>query len=285
MTTDADGGPAGTPERSLVLDELEERLSRFRLLRKQDSAEAEAFLQGLGATSGVDQTIVLELSSTRALGHPDRFWEAHALAIRSIEVLDRNATRGVKVPAIGPLDPVASWAVGLVTRFVVRSHQRALLDAMGRLYANREATCAWDDPDRPLLTRARTAVDRVSPRLQRNPIGVPAFLLGGAFVSSSVSLLNRTVQNATRTTPLLVALVVAAFLLFLGTAWSVLRGAAIARRRISLTTERPIAALWETIGRCGTPPRDQSRQFVVMSLVITILAWVIIPVGVVGVVL
>ncbi len=38
-------------------------------------------------------------------------------------------------------------------------------------------------------------------------------------------------------------------------AWVVLRGAAVARRRVQLTLDGPIGALWETIGRCGKAPR------------------------------
>ena len=31
--------------------------------------------------------------------------------------------------------------------------------------------------------------------------------------------------------------------------------------------ERPLAALWQTIGRCGKPPEDSARQFAVVALV------------------
>jgi hypothetical protein len=156
---------------------------------------------------------------------------------------------------------------------------------MSRLYANREATCEVGNPDRRLLQQARAAVDRVEPRLRRNPVGVPTFLLGGAFVSSGVSALSNALDGAKQATPVLIALVVVAFLLFLGTAWAMLRGAAVARRRIVLTTETPMKALWETIGRCGNPPKDQSRQLLLFGLIATILAWVLIPSAVVFVIL
>ena len=65
-----------------------------------------------------------------------------------------------------------------------------------------------------------------------------------------------------------------------GTAsWIVVRGAATARQRISLTTRRPIKALYETVGRCGDPPRDDARIFIIVALVLGILAAVAIPIG------
>jgi len=36
--------------------------------------------------------------------------------------------------------------------------------------------------------------------------------------------------------------------------------------------------LWDAIGWCGTPPRDQTRTFVTVSLTLTIGAWVIVPI-------
>jgi len=59
----------------------------------------------------------------------------------------------------------------------------------------------------------------------------------------------------------------------------VVRGAATARHRIQLTTDKPIRALYETVGRCGKPPRDDSVVFIVVALVLGILAAVAIPVG------
>ena len=63
-------------------------------------------------------------------------------------------------------------------------------------------------------------------------------------------------------------------------AWIVLRGAAVARRRIKLTLDRPIGALWETIGRCGSPPQDPSRVFALIAIILALLPWVLIPIGI-----
>jgi hypothetical protein len=268
-----------TEDRNLVLDELGERLERFRIFRKTDSAEADKVLEEIGATSAVDRQIVLELSSTRPLAYPDRFLEAHALAMRALEVLDRNGGRGVKVRGLGPLGAIAGPVVQLVTRFIVRNHQSNVIDAIRNLYARRESSCLWGDPARPMLSRARIHAERVAPGFKRNPLGLPSVLIvaAGALVTS----LGRAVVDAispTRSFAIIATLV--AFALFGVASWVILRGAAVARRRIKLTVERPVTALWETIGRCGHPPRDQSREFALYAILLTALGWILVPIGV-----
>ena len=68
-------------------------------------------------------------------------------------------------------------------------------------------------------------------------------------------------------------------LLIAAAAWIILRGAAVARRRIRLTTGPPLEALWQTIGRCGEPPRDQSRVIAMIAIILTFIPWVLIPLG------
>ena len=76
---------------------------------------------------------------------------------------------------------------------------------------------------------------------------------------------------------LLAALLVS--LLTAAASWIVVRGAATARHRIRLTTHRPISALYETIGRCGNPPGDQSTVFIVIALILGVVAALALPVG------
>jgi hypothetical protein len=59
--------------------------------------------------------------------------------------------------------------------------------------------------------------------------------------------------------------------------WVVLRGTAMASRRIRLATRDPMRALWTTVGNCGTAPRDQSRTFAVVAISLTVGAWIILP--------
>jgi len=44
--------------------------------------------------------------------------------------------------------------------------------------------------------------------------------------------------------------------------------------------DQPLRALWETIGAAGHPPRDQSRQFAIIAVVLLVLAWVVVPVAI-----
>jgi len=90
---------AGEPaDKSLLLDELDEKFAAFQVFRKSDIAAADKLLGSLGAQDDVDKDIVLELSSARPLGHPDRFEHAHSLAVRALEVLDRNGARPSRSP-------------------------------------------------------------------------------------------------------------------------------------------------------------------------------------------
>ncbi len=195
-------------------------------------------------------------------------------------MLDRNATRKVPVPRLGPLTPVLRFITELVARFVIRSHLRSAVVSMERLYSRREANCLPDDVARPLLRRARIDMQRLVPGFKRNALGIPTALLGGAAVSSVVSWLQDAFGLfGSSSTATLIATAVA-FLLASLVAWGILRGAAVAHRRVALTTAGPLEALWDTIGRAGRAPRDQAGLFAIVALLLVVLSVVVIPVGV-----
>ena len=266
-------------EPNLVLDELEERFSAFQLVRKTDEDAKTNALTELGATSDVDGDIILELSSEWPLGHPERFEKAHRIAVRSLEVLDRNGARGVKTQApIGPLNHVAGFLIQLVTRFIVRQHLKRQVQHIHWLYVRREANTHLDNPFRSKLRRVRIEAERLVPTFNTNPLGVPTFIFGGAAISWLLGSLQ--VLIAGLNTWYFQALAALFVSIIAGIAsWIVVRGAATARHRISLTTERPIRALYETIGRCGEPPRDDSIVFIVVAIVLGVLAALAIPIG------
>ena len=60
----------------------------------------------------------------------------------------------------------------------------------------------------------------------------------------------------------------------------ILQGAAVARRRIRLTIDRPLNALWETVGSCGHPPEDTASTFAIAAITLTAVGWLLIPLGV-----
>ena len=107
---------------------------------------------------------------------------------------------------------------------------------------------------------------------------MPAFLLGGAALSTAFAAVE-SVLLALFDSSLGVALVsLAAMLLLILLAWSAMYAAAVARRRIRLSTQVPARVLWDAVGSCGDPPKDQSFLFALIAIVLAVLAWVLVPV-------
>ena len=271
--------PGDEEDRPLVLDELAERLHRFSALRDTDSAAADSVLDELGATGDIDRDIVVELAGEVPLAYPERFQEAHALAMRALEVLDRNGARRVRAP--GPLRPVAEFFVQLVTRVIVRSYQSTVIDRLRDLYSRRLAWCSPSDPSRMALVRARLDTHRATSAYKHRGTGLPTFLVGGVAVSSLGSGLRGAASAAGGSAVAAVIATLILFALLAAASWAILRGAAVARRRIRLTVERPLAALYQTIGRCGRPPRDNARTVALYAILLTIVAGLVVPLGVV----
>jgi hypothetical protein len=272
--TDQPDGEQGIDE--LVLD----RIDALRVLRADTVEEKGALLEQIAGSGKVEQAIVSELSKVRPLWRPDRFEEAHRLAMRSLEVLDRNGARAAKLPALGPLGPIARYVVGLLTRWVVKGHQNTLVGSIRKLYERREANAIWGSPEHVMLRRARIDATRVEPAYRGNPLGLPTFLLGGAILSSVITALQSFLRWALEGALGIVILTVILTLIFAGLAWSALYAAGVARRRIRLTTDQPMKALWETIGAAGNPPKDASYSFAVYAIVLLVLLWILVPLAV-----
>ena len=162
-------------------------------------------------------------------------------------------------------------------RFIVRSHQNQVIKSIQELYTRRLAWVPTGEPSRMVLVRARLDADRASAVYKQKPGGIPTFLVGGAAVSS---ISQATLGGASATVGSGVGAIVAVavtFVLLAVASWVILRGAAIARRRIRLTIDRPLAALWETVGWCGHPPKDASRTFALLAIALTVAGWVLLP--------
>ena len=269
--------PESRPE--LVFDELDKKLDAFNALRKSDKGAADRILEQVGATDKVDRQIVLELASKRPLGHPTKFRSAHAGAMRALEVLDRNGSRGVKVRNLGPLTPVAAYLVQQVVHFIVKSHMRNVFNNLSKLYNRREAACLPGAIERRDLSVARVHAERVGPGYRGNPLGFPTFLLGGAFLSTLVGGLQGLIVSVIDAAFGQVLLVAALFSILVAMSWAILKGAAIARRRIKLTVEQPLEALYQTIGRCGNPPGDQARMFASLAMILLVITWIVVPIA------
>ena len=291
---DAAGKAADTPARKtrdwkldtdgdgLGLDDLVNRLDSFQMLRKSTGADADQVLTELGATSEIDREIVLQLGAKRPLGHPQRFEEAHSLAIRSLEVLDRNGHRSVPVPNLSFLSPVVSFLVQIVTQFIVRSYISRVIDSMYRLYERREAASPADWEHLPMLTRARIHTERIRPGFKRSKLALPGFLFGGVILSPLIGVVQSAISSLNNE-PVRLGLLIVLFLLMTTVSWVLVKGSAVARRRIRLTAENPIKALYQIIGRCGNPPGNMSTVFAVISLILTLISLVVVAVGIIDV--
>lgn len=266
-----DTGPSLVPE--LLLDQLD----ALKVLRATSDEEKDRLLTQIGGSGHVEQEMVAELSAIRPLRFPDRFEEAHHMFVRSLEVLDRNGPRSTRVHNLGPLRPIAEWLIQQVTRWIVRSHQGRLLNAVGGLYERREANSAWSTPEHSMLRRARLDLRRVQTGMTGKALGLPTFLLGGAVLGSIASGLQSLARAALDSTAGVIALGAALTVVLAALSWVAIYSAGVARRRIRIATDQPVRALWETIGAAGKPPRDESYNFAVYAIVLLVLSWIVIP--------
>jgi hypothetical protein len=258
--------------------ELLDRIDALRVLRASTTEEKGRLLEEIGGPGKVEQEIVSQLSKVKPLWQPAQFPEAHRMAMRSLEVLDRNGVRSAPMPKLlGPLGPLVGAIVQLVTRLIVRVYQNSLVSNIRKLYERREANSIWGSPAHMMLRRARINAVQIEHGLKSNPVGVPGFLLGGAALSGVFSLLAEALSSAVKNDSGRIILGVATAALMLGLSWVAIYAASIARRRIRLTTQQPIRALWDTIGAAGDPPRDHSYQFALIALILLALAALAVP--------
>ena len=263
-----------TPE--LLVDQID----ALRVLRADTDDEKGRLLEQIGGKGIVEQEMVAQMSAIRPLHHPDRFEEAHRMMMRGIEVLDRNGPRPAKVPNVGPLQPIAQWLVQQVTRWIVKSHLNRLTGRICGLYEQREANSDLGTREHAMLRRARLDARRVQANSSGNALGLPTFLLGGAALTSIASGLQSLARSAMDSTLGISVLGFIAVFVLGALSWVALYSAGVARRRIRLSTDQPMKALWETIGAAGNPPRDESYNFAVYAIILLVLAWIVIPLAI-----
>lgn len=276
------GSRDGAAGDALKLDELRHRLDQFRLLYDSDQAATDRMLNDLGGQGKVEREMLGELATARPLATPDRFAEANAVAMHALEVLARNGARPPSQLRAGPLTPVARFLVQQVIRFIVRTHQNQVIKSIQELYTRRLAWVPAGDPSRMVLVRARLDADRAGADYKQKPGGIPTFLVGGAAVSSISQATLGGASAAIGSGAGAVVAVAVSFVLLAVASWVILRGAAIARRRIRLTVDRPLAALWETVGCCGHPPKDAARSFALVAIALTVTGWILLPLVAIG---
>lgn len=265
---------------SITPELLVDQIDALRVLRADTDEEKGRLLEQIGGKGIVEQEMVAQMSAIRPLHHPERFEEAHRIMMRGIEVLDRNGPRPAKVPNVGPLRPIAQWLVQQVTRWIVKSHLNRLTGRICGLYEKREANSDWGTQEHSMLRRARLDARRVQANSSGNALGLPTFLLGGAALTSIASGLQSLARTAMDSTLGVAILGFIAVFVLGALSWVALYSAGVARRRIRLSTDQPMRALWETIGAAGKPPRDESYNFAVYAIILLVLAWIVVPLAI-----
>jgi hypothetical protein len=223
-----------------ALDEFSEKLNAFKAFRSNDVDAADKLFESLGGRGKVEEEMLLQLGAWLPLYKPDRFEQSHHVVMRALEVLYRNGHRKAPVK-LGPATPK-------------------------------------DTRDAAMLRRAWSQVEKVAPGYGGSSIGLPTFLVGGAFASSMTGLLSSIGETGGSNKILLLILAIVLHALLVALAYGVIRGAGIGRRRIKMALDQPLEILWDTVGAAGDPPKDQAKTFALMSLVIMAVAAVAVPV-------
>ena len=260
-----------------ALDEFSEKLNAFKTFRSNDTDAADILFESLGGRGRVEQEMLLQLGAWAPLYKPDRFEQSHQMVMRALEVLYRNGHRRAPIK-LGAVTPIAQYFVQLVTRFVVRDHVKNVVKSIGNLYMRRWTSAPKDTPDASMLRRAWFQVEKVKPGYTGSSLGVPTFVVGGAFASSLTGVLSNIGGTGGANKIFLMVLAVVLYGLLIALAYGVIRGAAIGRRRIKMALDQPLKNLWDVVGAAGDPPKDQARMFALVSLIVMALAAVAIPV-------
>ena len=265
----------------LILDEVTDQLATtFQLLSGDPDEAAERAFAEIGVDNRAEASLLSEIAAAGPLAHSDRFEQSHRLAMRALEVLDRDGWKHPKVRRLGPLSGAANDAIEFVARTIVRGYVADSVRALSRLYTRRESQSLTGSNERRMLARARIQTDRLALGYQGGNFPLPTVLIGGAAVPVLASVSRRfgALQGAG---PLLIiagGLLLA--LLFAALAWVLLQGAGLAHRRIKVALRPSLEALYQTIGHCGEPPQDESATIAVAAIALTALAWFVVPIAI-----
>ncbi|HWH67541.1 MAG TPA: hypothetical protein VNS99_15650 [Gaiellales bacterium] len=276
---DAPGQPL--PDDHLILDEVTQQLATtFQLLSGDPDEAAERALAEIGVDTRTEAALLGEIAAAGPLAHPDRFEQSHRLVMRALEVLDRDGWKHPVLRRLGPLSGAASGAAQFVARTIVRGHVSNVVHSLSRLYARRESQSQTASAERSMLARARIQADRLALGYKGGSLPLPTVLIGGAAVPVLASIARQFGAVKGQGPLLIVPLGVILAIVFALLAWVLLQGAGLAHRRIKVTLDPSLAALYETIGHCGNPPRDDSAAIAAAAIALTALAWFVVPIAI-----
>ncbi|HWO80932.1 hypothetical protein [Gaiella sp.] len=256
---------------------LDNPLERLRLLSGDDDAIS-TFLDELDVSSPREREMLAELARRSPLARPERFDADHRRAIEALESLRRHGFHGSRAGGgLGPLRYVVRWLVELVARYLVVSYVKDVAVSLRNLYWLREMEAPSNSTELKLLRPARFDASSLVEIMRSREIGVPSFVIAGLLIPL-VATIWRLMTGFTFSdwwVAVLVGLVGVA--VGVGLSWVVLRGSAMASNRIRLSTRQPVQAVWDSVGNCGRPPRDGTRKFAAVSIVLMAGVWIVLP--------
>ena len=252
-------------------------LERLRLLSGDDDAIA-TFLDELDVQSPREREMLAELARPSVLARPDRFDADHRRAIEALESLRRHGFHGSQAGAgLGPFRLVVRWLVQLVARYLVVSYVKEVSTTLRNLYWMREMEAAPDSRELKLLRPARFDANYLVEIMRSREIGVPSFVIAGLLIPLGASIWR--LMTGFTFDDWWVALVIGlvGVAIGVGLSWIVLRGSALASTRIRLAVREPLQAVWDSVGHCGRPPKDGTRKFAIIAIVLMVGVWVVFP--------
>lgn len=268
---------AAAPGAEDVHELYDNPLERLQLLAGDDAAIA-AFFDEIDVRSPRERELLAEIARASPLARPERLLADHQRVLVALESLRRHGHHGWRAPhRLGPARAPVRFLVELVARYVVVSYVKRIAVELRNLFWLREMEEPVGSPGRKSLQRARLDGQALVEITKGRELGVPTFVVGGLLVPAGLSVWRLASGFSYEHWWIAVLVGVVGVLVGLGISWVVLRGAALAGRRIRLSVTGPLRELWTTVGSCGAPPRDQSRTFTLIAISLTVGVWIVLP--------
>ncbi len=268
---------AGEPASQRVAEAWDNPLERLHLLAGDEDAIA-GFLDEIDVHSPREREMLAELARPAPLARPERFDADHRRAVEALESLRRHGNFGSRAASsIGPPKLVVRWLIELVARYIVVSYVKSVVVAMRNLYWLRELEAEANSRELKLLRPARFDAQALVTIMRSREIGVPSFVFAGLLIPLAASIW-RLGSGFTFDSWWLAAMVGLLSIAFgVGLSWIILRGTAMASRRIRLAAHDPLETLWDSVGWCGRPPKSQARKFAIVAIVLMVGVWIVLP--------
>lgn len=252
-------------------------IERLELLRGDDEAIA-SFLDEIDVSSSREREMLAEIARPSPITRPERFEADHKRVVVAVESLRRHGFHGAAAGRrLGPFHVAVRYLVELVARYVVVTHVKNVSTQLRNLYWFRQMQAPSSSHEYELIQPARLDAQALMEITKSREIGVPTFVLGGILIPTVLSLWRLVSGFTFEHWGVAVLVGVVGIGIGLGISWVVLRGAALASRRIRLALTEPLLTLWTTIGSCGSPPRDHSRRFAIVAIGLTVGVWIVLP--------